>query len=1571
MKLPELLPPNDLLKQIEGVESGLRRRRYLGNIGAAGTLIAVALQAGVTVANSAWWKDLSEFHFSQLVHEWPYLLGLVAAAFFAALFAWSRFWLKESREAFRYTCSIADFEPVRSKPEDPAWLTPELRERLCCLSHDLAERFSQRVSRVRFRDKPAEAKPGESVSNQSHIHIRGVFVLRRDRQDHWVLEIMPRVRIGPVEASESLAHPVSYRLEQPVIDRNHYERIQERLYFSVATELYRQIQEDVARKIELLPTAYFRAIAYFYEAEDYSRSNTLDAYKEASKLYGKAIELFDPRLKPLPETPLLKWIEQKRRVLSRQRARAAWSCSFLRPMLARTQLMCARAEIGYANMLLYRRILAGMSGQRLNPIYEARPIALDAVDRLQKLHPDVPGRRESLFDACVTVSLAKSRLGDVKEPAEWLDRARRLDPARSEEDPRFLFVCGSIQNHLTSRMNLLRRAIELEPRFEVARWSLAITRETLWRTRPSLEPNVALLVLEEYEEVLKINPGNVSAWANRGYIRWLLADKDPDAGLKRAREEFENGLEYKAMRPQTFISELDYGLARISAEQGDIVTAYKHYVDAVSALLAEGVFHGAEDSTYYFNQIGSEMLERIDRYRQCVRSATRVSGDADPAARVKRSVGAYALNDYGEACYIYFLRRGDKKWLNRARALFRLAARLNPQYAVPCYQLANAARQKSILENTDAIKGHLLREALRRITRATDLEPDWADGALKRASIYADWARQAPGRRQAAEKAISAIEEEAKKLREKAREKSAEARRVEKAEAQFSEARTAPSGRPLDAGAPPPQPAPAGATPVDIRAQAVPIESKLPEAQQSAAPPPVRLDPATGIEAVLLDKEAASLNTQAASAEEKAAAMRDSEKKLQAVEEKQQKEFAQAVRNAERLLPHAWLFSKPPGPDGPVFDWNVLNNREYVQEWKWEREFTDLHAKALRARALTASALPGNSPADLQRKLIPFLREHFFPGDFDLMEAGREPAPDSATPGFTEEMRAVICAWVSENPADYWALSWVIDPSFFEDGRYDDLAEQILSKALDQLNLSAHTCLWIGEQCQAKMPQIARRAFQRVPEITPDTGLLARAGYRQEQLAEWEGARETYQRAVAILEALAASPALAVSARAATRARRVADDCRISLGKILWRDGNYAGAIAQFDCIKRETPWIRGVVRNILAAPDIGSHRLMKSWLERKAMACRRSGAEQTRKDVNEAILSFADTEPGAPLPVVTPVAVEAEASLFPEGEEWAKTHPLFTGYLPQMRQRIEIDMGVKVPGIRFRAEQTELPRDTYRILLNEVPLVSGQVVRGCKFCPDESILGQSGKPAFNPKTPWHDGAWLGEKDWAAAGTAGLPLWDHFQYIIAHVETMLRANLAEFLGLQEVENMLDAWPNQAADILPDFPCRFRFTRLLQALVTENVPVTDLAAILDAVRNTPAGPGAELLPWLEAARLKLRDRLPGNHADAEFFWLSPRFEAAIRESVERLDGSGDPLRAKTLFSLLPETAQDLLKAVRDSVGGTSRRQVLVARADGIRPFVRRLIQPEFPHVQTLSLAELRPNLRETVRSMIEL
>jgi hypothetical protein len=94
-----------------------------------------------------------------------------------------------------------------------------------------------------------------------------------------------------------MAYPVPYDLgpaEQTTnLDTARYEQIVERVYSSVATEVYRKIEADVRAKIDWFPTRHLRAVALFHEAEDMARSNTVDGYDRALDLYRSSQRYFD------------------------------------------------------------------------------------------------------------------------------------------------------------------------------------------------------------------------------------------------------------------------------------------------------------------------------------------------------------------------------------------------------------------------------------------------------------------------------------------------------------------------------------------------------------------------------------------------------------------------------------------------------------------------------------------------------------------------------------------------------------------------------------------------------------------------------------------------------------------------------------------------------------------------------------------------------------------------------------------------------------------------------------------------------------------------------------------------------------------------------------------------------------------------------------------------------------------------------------------------------------------------------------------------------------------------------
>ena len=167
--------------------------------------------------------------------------------------------------------------------------------------------------------------------------------------------------------------------------------------------------------------------------------------------------------------------------------------------------------------------------------------------------------------------------------------------------------------------------------------------------------------------------------------------------------------------------------------------------------------------------------------------------------------------------------------------------------------------------------------------------------------------------------------------------------------------------------------------------------------------------------------------------------------------------------------------------------------------------------------------------------------------------------------------------------------------------------------------------------------------------------------------------------------------------------------------------------------------------------------------------------------------------------PVVDPTALAAHPDLFPEGEEWAPNHALFTTYLPAMRGRIADDLGVRVPGVRVRADRS-LPPATYVVLLDEIPTAAGQVELGQLFCPQPELLkGLPGlrleelKPAPNPHPGEQNGVWVPGTAAGKLSAAGIACWDHLDYIVRRLEGIQRRNITRFFGLQEMHDLLEDW----------------------------------------------------------------------------------------------------------------------------------------------------------------------------------
>jgi flagellar biosynthesis component FlhA len=299
---------------------------------------------------------------------------------------------------------------------------------------------------------------------------------------------------------------------------------------------------------------------------------------------------------------------------------------------------------------------------------------------------------------------------------------------------------------------------------------------------------------------------------------------------------------------------------------------------------------------------------------------------------------------------------------------------------------------------------------------------------------------------------------------------------------------------------------------------------------------------------------------------------------------------------------------------------------------------------------------------------------------------------------------------------------------------------------------------------------------------------------------------------------------------------------------------------------------------------------------------------------------------------------------------------------------------------VRFRRNERDLPFGAYLIMLQEVPLVMGTIeaerpaetsaasdaeapsptdsVRWKRYCPrDPGVVRAAGiadaalTTAVHPQTG-APGCWIAPDSWAQAEAAGLELWaEPTTYLIVHLEAVLRRNLAEFIGVDAVGEWLArpaTRPELVKEAVPDIPARLALLRVLRALAEEEVPINAEEAILEAFLETQRG--QDTLATVHAVRRRLRDRLPGNHPDTEHLVLPSQLEARVAAGVS---GEGDRRR----LALAPEETQEVLAEIRTLVQGDKGQRALVVRDAELRPFVRRLVQLEWPSLHVLARGEI--------------
>jgi tetratricopeptide (TPR) repeat protein len=1567
---PRLVPQANLLEQVDGVERALRFTRRVG-IGGWLAFAASAVPVTIFVVQSSWWRALVHLDWEKLAHHWKEGAALGGIVLFILLINWTRIWVRESRQPFRYTYSVESFEGVAGEEAPPP---------LEWLRVDLLKLLNERVGRLAFLD--LDRLPEGASVPQAHVHVGGNYVIRQERDGVREGEVVPWVMLGAPPTPATVGQAVTFDLPvegtKGADDPRHYEKLLEHVYFSIATHLYRQIRKDVDKKIALLPKRFFRAAAYFYEADDYVKSNTLDAYTEAQDLFGKAIGLYRPDWAcSSSATRLRRVIHHAGRFLAS--FSLLWRRLFARlwPRLGRVEVMVARCETGFANVLVDRRELASLAGRWVNPIYPARSIAEHAVKRLRSpLLADVPGRDDALFDAHVALASSLAGLGSLQLAGQELDKAQHLAPARAEQDARYLYVRGRAVPRKGSRF--FRRAVEIAPWFEPAKFALAYSEEMSWRRRPTLERTVAETVIARYEAVLDRNPGNVCAWANVGYVYWLLGDLDEaEAALTRGRES-------KDIKTETFVSEIDYGLARIAAERGEFEQAYRSYNEAVAALFSQGVSHTAIGFTgYHFECMTGAMLARYGGYKRVVETRYGLARGADDGlGRVRDSVFAFVLNDYGEARLNYFLRTGDRHHLDIAeRVLLQARDQVRTRYPMIDYNLSRLERwrvkylENGELEDTD------FRRLLRDTTysdRIARFEPHWVDGQLERAQSEAARARRAAEAARKAEERAGREREKVKYARARIESTQREADRFELRNDHESSV-----------------PAPGGEGGGGAGLQE-PVAGVAPP---SEPPIPVLVVQPAGVSLGGLTKDVEEHEQNARYYESLHGQLADRSRcSLKSVSDV-----------CAQLVPHQWLF------DSDSFDPLAA-----PRGGRWERELDELHVRALftwceahlvpfsegwsedrkrrrglRLRTRRAPQTSSRPKTDLllpRRGFLRLLRRlevTFMPDSVDLLQLFREfpRLKEHDVRDYTEREKLLIKDGL-ERYIWWGPLTWLHDDELFEqEDRVD-----VLTRIAGESDLPPALYIEVGDRLyEFDEPQQAIAAYDRVKGVD-DARLLGRVATRLEARSEFERAADFY------------SAACKIDVRAGRT--NYANRHRLGVGRCRWKAGDREGAVHQFEAIEQgqgkrlghlAARWRASLVEELLARDvDPRGYRLLKRWLGRELTRAQRKGDAPTRQDAAAALLKLTsecylkqvrrplDPAPEEAqklsMPGADPVVLEVDADLLPDGDQAEAVARVLreatddTGLelderaqavvrlvrkeIPDRRGELRKLFGIEVPPVRILASE-QRGSGSYLIYVSELPVDGGKIPKGaCFFTPQGHLArdrGLDGETAANP-VDGSAGAWIADRE--AALAQGLEVWDRYTFMLRH----LLAVFERLAGLDTVADLLTAWeaedPEGRAELraraVPDEHGLVRLAHVLRGLLGDGLPLAAVHKRLEQILTIVADAPASVTPaeLAEEARRQLRYALPGADAQTRLVSLPLEVEQELLQAIRAENGG-------TFWGLTKEEYDAWRRRIVGELPEAVRAGdvVIVVTERGIRRIVRDLSAYDFPTLPVVVYGEL--------------
>lgn len=331
----------------------------------------------------------------------------------------------------------------------------------------------------------------------------------------------------------------------------------------------------------------------------------------------------------------------------------------------------------------------------------------------------------------------------------------------------------------------------------------------------------------------------------------------------------------------------------------------------------------------------------------------------------------------------------------------------------------------------------------------------------------------------------------------------------------------------------------------------------------------------------------------------------------------------------------------------------------------------------------------------------------------------------------------------------------------------------------------------------------------------------------------------------------------------------------------------------------------------------------------------------------------------------VTPFILELSQSLYQQFLEDSKWQICFNNLFPKVKTALEKQIGIPFPDLQIEVNEN-LNNLNYVIKIFDIPVDKGFLSPNHlmlrKHLPDNVIPLNSNEKSTEtvhgtPVTLFEIQRQKELQD------KGLKAYKPEEILLKHVSLTLKKHAKDFVGIQEIKNILEKFENKHGELVREvIPRKItiqKFTEVLKRLVEEDISIKDFRSILEILAGCEPEKKSTV-DLTEEIRMELKRYISYKYAKdgiVTAFLLDPEIETEISNHISHNENG-------SFLTLHPKRIEQIQEVIQNvfNLHNINPKKIIILTSPEVRRYFKKILESLYQETAVLSFQELESHIK---------